>query len=134
MTINYSKKRLYFNLFLGILWLFIGASYFKGEEKIMWHHYGFLIIGILYLASFIFEFFKKYFRITDYEIVLFGFISKKINFKELVEIKYFAGDYIFKAKNQSITIVKSQIDKNQLEELEKIFNDVKSNFENSSQS
>ena len=62
MTVNYSKKRLFFNLFLGILWFFIGASYLVGEEKLMWHHYGFVVIGLLYLSTFLFEFFKKYFK------------------------------------------------------------------------
>lgn len=106
MTVNYSKKRLFFNLFLGVLWFFIGASYLVGEEKLMWHHYGFVVIGLLYLSTFLFEFFKKYFKITSQEIVLFGLKNKKIAFKDLVEIKYFAGDYILKDKNQSITIVK----------------------------
>lgn len=133
MTVNYSKKRLFFNLFLGILWLFIGASYLLGEEKLLWHHYGFLIVGLLYLWIFLLEFFKKYFKITSQEIVLFGLKNRKIDFKDLLEIKYFAGDYVFKDKNKSITIVKSQIDKNQLEDFEKIWNEVKSAFENSSQ-
>ncbi|WDT67662.1 hypothetical protein [Cloacibacterium sp. TD35] len=134
MTVNYSKKRLFFNLFLGILWFFIGANYLFGEEKLMWHHYGFLVVGLLYLSTFLFEFFKKYFKITSQEIVLFGLKNKKIAFKDLVEIKYFAGDYIVKDRNQSITIVKSQIDKNQLEDFENMWNEVKSTFENSSQS
>lgn len=133
MTVNYSKKRLFFNLFLGILWFFIGASYLVGEEKQMWHHYGFLVIGLLYLSTFLFEFFKKYFKITSQEIVLFGLKNKKIAFKDLVEIKYFAGDYILKDKNQSITIVKTQIEKNQLEDFENMWNEVKSTFENSTQ-
>ncbi|GGP02544.1 hypothetical protein GCM10010992_07350 [Cloacibacterium rupense] len=133
MTVNYSKKRLFFNLFLGILWLFIGASYLLGEEKLLWHHYGFLIVGLLYLWIFLLEFFKKYFKITSQEIVLFGLKNRKIDFKDLLEIKYFAGDYVFKDKNKSITIVKSQIDKNQLEDFEKIWNEVKSTFEISSQ-
>lgn len=119
MTVNYSKKRLFFNLFLGILWLFIGASYLVGEEKLMWHHYGFLIIGLLYLWAFLLEFFKKYFKITSQEIILFGLKNRKIDFKDLVKIKYFAGDYILKDKNNSIIIVKSQIDKNQLEDFKK---------------
>lgn len=133
MTVNYSKKRLFFNLFLGILWFFIGASYLVGEEKQMWHHYGFVVIGLLYLSTFLFEFFKKYFKITSQEIVLFGLKNKKIAFKDLVEIKYFAGDYILKDKNQSITIVKTQIEKNQLEDFENMWNEVKSTFENSTQ-
>lgn len=133
MTVNYSKKRLFFNLFLGILWFFIGASYLVGKEKPMWHHYGFVVVGLLYLSTFFFEFFKKYFKITSQEIVLFGLKNKKIAFKDLVEIKYFAGDYILKDKNQSITIVKSQIDKNQLEDFENMWNEVKSTFENSTQ-
>ena len=40
---------------------------------------------------------------------------------------------ILKDKNQSITIVKSQIDKNQLEDFENMWNEVKSAFENSTQ-
>ena len=61
-------------------------------------------------------------------------LAEIISFKDLVEIKYFAGDYILKDKNQSITIVKSEIGKNQLEDFENMWNEVKSTFENSTQS
>ena len=86
---------------------------------------------LLYWVIIIFQYMNKYFEIDENSIVLMELKRKKIDFKDLTEIKYFGGDYIFKDNKTTITITKSQINKDQIESFEQIFNTIKLKFENS---
>lgn len=122
MKFSYSDKRLYINLVLGILWTIIGASYLFDEENLRWNHYLFIVLGMLYLTMFGYEYSKKYFEISNEKIKLFTIPNKEINLSEIKEVKYYADDYTFKTPKKSLKIVKSQINKKQLPEFENFFN------------
>ena len=124
MKFSYSNKRLYINLVLGILWTIIGTSYFFDKENIRWNHYLFIVLGMLYLTMFGYEYSKKYFEISNDKIKLFTIPNKEINLSEIKEVKYYADDYTFKTPKKSLKIVKSQINKKQLPEFENFFNDL----------
>ncbi|WP_313032262.1 hypothetical protein [Soonwooa sp.] len=124
MKFSYSNKRLYINLVLGILWTIIGTSYFFDKENMRWNHYLFIVLGMLYLTMFGYEYSKKYFEISNDKIKLFTIPNKEINLSEIKEVKYYADDYTFKTPKKSLKIVKSQINKKQLPEFENFFNDL----------
>lgn len=124
MKFSYSRTRLYLNLILGILWTFIGSTYFFDEEKMRWNHYMFIALGLLYLSIFTYEYFNRYFEINNGKIKLFSIPSEEILVSEINEVKYYAGDYTFKTPFKTIKIVKSQIDKNQLSQFEDFFNNI----------
>ena len=128
MKFSYSNKRLYINLVLGILWTIIGTSYFFDKENIRWNHYLFIVLGMLYLTMFGYEYSKKYFEISNDKIKLFTIPNKEINLSEIKEVKYYADDYTFKTPKKSLKIVKSQINKKQLPEFENFFNNLKNNL------
>ncbi|MFD0933544.1 hypothetical protein ACFQ0R_13140 [Psychroflexus salinarum] len=89
MKINLNKKRLYTNLFLGTLWIFLGASYFIFGETMSWIGYMYLILGILYLAHFLYDFKHQYLIIEKGRIqknVLYSF-KNSIELSEIEEIK-----------------------------------------------
>jgi len=124
MKFSYSNSRLFLNLVMGILWTFIGTSYFFDEANMRWNHYLFIIIGLLYLAMFTYEYSSKYFEINDRKIKLFSFPTEEIMVSEINEVKYYAGDYTFKTADKTIKIVKSQINKKQLFEFEDFYNNL----------
>ena len=124
MKFSYSNKRLYINLVLGILWTIIGTSYFFDKENMRWNHYLFIVLGMLYLTMFGYEYSKKYFEISNDKIKLFTIPNKEINLSEIKEVKYYADNYTFKTPKKSLKIVKSQINKKQLPEFENFFNDL----------
>ena len=83
-----------------------------------WNHYLSIVIGLLYLVMFTYEYFNKYFEINNGKIKLFSIPAEEILVSEIYDVKYYAGDYIFKTADKTIKIVKSQINKKQLSEFE----------------
>ena len=121
MKYSYTNKRRYVNLVLGILWTFIGSSYFFDTEKMRWNHYLFIVLGILYLTMFTYEYSNKYFEIQNGKIKLYSIPKIEIKINEIKEAKYYADDYTFITENKKLKIVKSQINKEQLPEFENFF-------------
>ena len=124
MKISYSKKRLYINLILGILWTGIGLSYFFENDKIKWNVYATLILGIIYIGIFLFEYTQKYIEITKEKIKVYSIPNEEVELKEITEVKCYADNYTFKTPNKSLKINKSIINKNQLIEFENFFNNL----------
>ena len=124
MKFSYSKKRLYFNLILGILWTGIGTSYFFENEKIRWNVNLTLIRGIVYIAKFLYEYTQKYVEITKDKIRINSIPSKEISLNDVKEVNYYANDYTIKTTNKTFKIVKSQINKAQLPEFENFLNNI----------
>ena len=124
MKISYSKKRLYANLILGILWTILGVSYFIANEKIKWYAYATLILGVVYIAMFLFDYSQKYIEITKEKIKVNSIPNKEIELKEITEVKYYADEYTFKTPNKSLKINKSLMNKNQFNEFDNFFHNL----------
>ena len=116
MKIRFTKKRLKHYLIFGILWLVLGttAVIFNSDNIF---NYGYLIIGILYLGTYLFENNKQYLTIENGTISKNHLIPKKINLNEIKRIKKFAGDYILKTDSTELRINTELVEKNSLEEL-----------------
>lgn len=70
MKIKYKKKRLNVNLFIGITWAILGTLALFVNEKMLWRDYGLIILSILYLGLYFYEYKNQYLTIKD------GIISK----------------------------------------------------------
>jgi hypothetical protein len=116
MKIRFTKKRLKHYLIFGILWLVLGttAVIFNSDNIF---NYGYLIIGILYFGTYLFENNKHYLTIENGTISKNHLIPKKINLNEIKRIKKFAGDYILKTDSTELRINTELIEKNSLAEL-----------------
>tara|TARA_R110001632_G_scaffold45215_3_gene114860 strand:+ start:395 stop:781 length:387 start_codon:yes stop_codon:yes gene_type:complete len=116
MKIRFTKKRLKHYLIFGIIWLVFGttAVIFNSENVF---NYGYIIIGILYFGTYIFENNKHYLTIENGTISKNHLIPKKINLNEIKRIKKFAGDYILKTDSTELRINTELIEENSLEEL-----------------
>ena len=126
---NSNKKHQYISFLLGIFWLIIAWMDYEAKDKIDWSFYGKIIIGVLYILITIYEYYYKYIEISNDLIYRNSIPKLEIVVSDLIEVKYFAGDYIFKSKNKRIEIVKKQINTNKLKEFEKKFNVLKTSVE-----
>lgn len=119
MRYRYNNGTLILNLALAVLWSYYGISKIADTGGKAWTDYLFLIIGILYIGIFLVQYFGKYFEITNEKISLTVPFSKTIYFKDLVEMKYYAGDFTFKTKQKTIKISKDQMNKSDVPQFEK---------------
>lgn len=117
MKIAYKKKHLIVNLFLGIMWLVLAFLNFNyGETN--WINYGYLVIALLYLTRWFYQYQNQYLTIDKGIIKENWPFGKEINLDEIQQIKYFAGDLILKTNNSQITINKQLIDEKSFTDLE----------------
>lgn len=126
---NSNKKQQFTNLLLGFLWVVMSLTEYCVGEVIDWHFYGKLLIGISYFILFYYEYRYKFIEITEDSIFRNSIPTLEIQATDLIEVKYFAGDYIFKSKNKRIEVVKKQINQIQLEAFENHFNLLKAKME-----
>ncbi|MFC5194369.1 hypothetical protein ACFPH8_03410 [Bizionia hallyeonensis] len=125
LTINYTKKRLYIHLVLGVFWLTLGAFIIWENTEFRWYNLGFIAAGSLYLAQFIWDISYQYLNITDTYIRKNNLFVKKLLLKDITQIEKLVGGYMLKSKQKELTIKSHLIDKNSLVALESYLN----NFE-----
>jgi len=120
MKIQYTKKRLRFNLAFGVVWGILGLAGIFFEEEGNWGMYGYLVVSILYFGLYFYQRANQYLNISNGNIKLNDLFGKKIAFNDIIQIKKFAGDYIIKTKNKELTINTQIIDPESLEDLHKV--------------
>ena len=113
MKIFYNKRQLKLALIFGLIWIIIGViSIITKSENNFFS--GFLFIGIAYLILYFIKRYTPYVLITDEFIQVNNYIRTKIYFKDIKEIKYFAGDYFVKSRHKELTIDTNYVDKESL--------------------
>lgn len=119
MKIRYKKKRLKHYLIFGIIWLALGTIAVIFNSNIFFN-YGYLIIGILYFGTYLFENNTQYLTIENGTISKNHLIPKKINLEEIKRIKRFAGDYVLKTDSTELRINTELIEEKSLRELDTV--------------
>lgn len=130
MKIYSNKKQLNHSLIFGIIWVVLGTVSIVGRSENPFLS-GFLIIGIFYLAIYFVQKNVPYVLITDDMIQVNSFTAKKIYLRDIVEIAYFAGDYIIKSHDKKLTIDTNSVDSESLPNLKIFIADLKERIENS---
>ena len=119
MKIRFKKKRLYFNLVLGLFWIVFGVFNVLDEENLRWMDFLYLVVGVLYIGHYLFDIINQYLTLENGTIrknPLYGY-GKKIDLNEINLIKNFAGDYTLKTKTQKLKIKTDLIEETSLTEL-----------------
>lgn len=133
MKVNFSKWRLNINLYLGLLWSFMGAFRLKellDGSEFLWYNTLFIVLGPIYLLIYFFQKKNGLLQIDEQRIKLFGPPNKTIAFNELSEIKFSAGDYIFKnLAGKNITVAKESIASGEREAFETKFRKILHDFQ-----
>jgi hypothetical protein len=119
MKIKFKKKKLKFELIAGVFWITLGVLNIMEMEQIHWSKYGYFVFGIIYLSQFIYHFTNQYITIENETIQKNEFLSfcKKINLKDIIAIKSFAGEYTLVTETNKLKINTELIDPNSIEEL-----------------
>ena len=122
MKIKFKKKRLLANLVLGLVWIGFGVFNVWEAETNHWSDYGYLVIGIVYLAYYLYELTNPYLTIVNGTIQKNGLYAfrKKLKLNDINWIKKFAGDYTLKTEQEVLKINTDLIDNDSLSELNTI--------------
>lgn len=114
MKIKFKKKRLIYNLVFSIFYIVIGLEKILNQENARWTKYDFFIIGTIYLISSLFEIRNQYLTIENGMIRKNQFLgfNKKINLKDIIQIKKFVGDYKLVTEQTELKINTELIDDN----------------------
>jgi len=110
MNIRYKKKKVYLNLFMGLLLLANGIRQVIFNENTGWFNYIWSLLGILYFVSFFKQLSGKYLIIENGSIRQNWPFGKKINLNEIKRIKHSGGEYILKTESRNMTINIQAID------------------------
>lgn len=122
MKIRFKKKRLYINLILGLAWTGLGVFSLLEDESLRWTDYVNLVLGILYLAHYVYDLYNQYLTIENGSIrknILYG-VRKKINLNEINRIEKYAGDYILRTLTKELKINIAFIEEKSLVEFNEI--------------
>ncbi|MFA5620678.1 MAG: hypothetical protein WDA08_10280 [Weeksellaceae bacterium] len=127
MKIRQNSWRIYLGLSVGLFFILLGFIQIIADWNLPDYapflNWG---IGLLWVGYFYFNMKNGFFKITEDELILYGFNKNKVlKINELKEIKFSAGDYIFKDGKQEIRIIKEMIDKKDFPKFEEKVNQLK---------
>jgi hypothetical protein len=123
MKIHYTKRRLRHSLVFGIIWIILGtAATIFNTNNIF--NYGYLLIGVIYLGTHLFERTKQYLTIEDGILAKNQLTPKKIDLSKVRQIKYFAGDYTLSTDSSELTINTELIEKESLADLKTVLDNL----------
>ncbi|AFL96370.1 hypothetical protein [Ornithobacterium rhinotracheale] len=122
MKIKYNNTPLIANAIFGLFMIgFVVQSMFYNNELFLLN-YLMLAFGVIYFLFFALRIGRDFVIISDDKIMVNRILKKEIAFKDLQEVKYFAGDYIFASAKKKIIIPKKSMKPEQQPEFEKFFN------------
>lgn len=129
LKINYRSGRIRHYLVFTIIWLILGIlSMFFNAEGFM--KYGFIVIGLFYLALFIHAKSVPYIVFENEEIKINAILPKKVHLSEIKSIKEFAGDYTLHTETRKVRIFKNMMNVESFEQLKTFMNTLQTKLKN----
>jgi len=117
MKIEYKKKQVNLNLFLGVLWLANAFIQTVINKNPSWFDYIWYFLSGFYLLTYFYQKNEKYLTIENGIIKQNWPFGKKMNLDEIKRIRHFAGEYILKSELQRMKINIDLIDEKSLSDL-----------------
>jgi len=87
-------------------------------------YFGFILLGLLNLASYFFINYKQYLTIENDILTKNTLIPKKMSLSEIIRIKKRTGDYILKTEKDELRINTELIEKDSLVKLNSILDNL----------
>lgn len=127
MKIKFKKRKLLFDLIPALLWISLGISILIEIEHIRWYKFGYFIIGLMFLGTFIFNTSQHYLTIENGIIQRNGILgfNKKIKLNKIIEIKTFEDYYILFNETTQLKIRIMLIADDSLVDLKHILSELK---------
>ena len=104
MRIQYKKKQLNPNLYMGLIWFANGIVQTVFHENSSWFDYFWFLISGTYLIIYFYQKKEKYLTIENGIIKQNWPFGKKMKLNEIKRIKHFAGEYILKSELKKMKI------------------------------
>lgn len=125
MTIKYKKRPLNINLIVGLAWLIFSLAFYFIWPENKWMPIGYAGIGISYLLLYFHMKYWQYGSLTNDFVKLNSAFKKKLPISEIVEIKEFAGDIIFKSATRDVAFATKVIEENSLTDFRALIEEIK---------
>lgn len=120
MKIRFKKKKILKNLLLGAFMVLLGSlGFLLDDDSADWPDFGFMAIGILYIAHYIYDIKRQYLIIENGSIRknrLYG-SGKPIKLDEIIWIKKFSDEYKLETEHKVLQINTELIQKDSLNKL-----------------
>ena len=120
MKIRFKKKKVRRNLLLGAFLVLLGIlGALLDDEGADWPDYGFMTIGILYIAHYVYDIKRQYLILENGSIRknrLYG-SGMPVKLDEIISIKKFSGEYKLETKHKVLAIDTDLIQKDSLDKL-----------------
>ena len=119
LKIKLTKKRLYPNLFMSMLWIVLGSLDFFLGFNTGFDNTAYLMLGLGYLAVFYYDYKNQYLIIKNGWIrknLLYSF-KNKIRIEDIEDIRRINGDYILISKTAHLKIDPDVIERKSLKKL-----------------
>ena len=119
LKIKLTKKRLYPNLFMSMLWIVLGSLDFFLGFNTGFDNTAYLMLGLGYLAVFYYDYKNQYLIIKNGWIrknLLYSF-KNKIKIGDITEIDRIDGNYLLKSEKGNLKIKPDLIEKASLKRL-----------------
>lgn len=126
MKIKYKKKSLIFELLSGLFWIGIAIDGIVGNENVRWTKYVLLLLGLVYLTTFIFKTRQQYLTIENGMIkknILFN-NNEKINLNDITQIMEYQGEYNLITDQTLLKFNPELIDANSYDILKRILSEL----------
>ena len=122
MKIRFKKKKIRRNLLFGVLFVLTGSSgILLDDEGADWPDYGFMSIGVLYIAHYIHDIKLQYLILENGSIRknrLYG-SGIPIKLDDIIRIRKISGEYQLETERRMLTIDPDLIQKDSLDKLNK---------------
>lgn len=119
MKIKLKKKRLYWNVVLGLVWIGIGVMNIVEQDDLRWTNFIFFFLGLFYIGHFLNDYINPYLTIKNGIIkrnFLYGF-NNKIDLSAVNEIQKDGKNYRLITASQKMKIKTALIEESSLNEL-----------------
>jgi predicted membrane protein len=128
MIIRYKKKRTRFLLIMIVLWFVLLIANLLFNEFNKWSQSIGIILPLLFITTYAYQYLNQYLTIENELIYLNSPFSKKMELKEIKNIKKFAGEYILKSDEKELRIDTTLIDQESLTYLNEKLKSLNFNF------
>lgn len=118
MIIRYKKKFLRSKLLFGVGFTLLGIASILFADNSVFFIYGYISLGLLSLATYLFEKQKQYLKIENGVLTKNSLFPKNIYLSDIIQIKKFAGDLTLITSTKKLTINIELIDEESFIELE----------------
>ena len=125
MKVYFKRSQPYWILIIPAIYMALSVLYYIGTAYLC------ILISIYLLSGVGFYIIQRrtYLELTDTSIIYRRIQAKEIHLNELIEVNFYAGEYIIKSREETIMIYRASVSKKYRDDVDEIFNRIKFEYE-----